>query len=1356
MQEVTFCVDLNHLPRLLFVNENVKALLGHTADDFLSNNVTLQDRIHPADADVAHTLFSPDHEDQTGTVRFRMRGADGRIRCVKGGYEKAHDTSSGHLLLRLSIQDVRSIEEPGDQTLVANFKALLENTSDYIYVKNCNHVILAAGKSVAELTEGDANWTTLAGKTDYDLHPEPEADRFYRLEKQLLAEGRCVSEIQQIAAVDGTVHWIDNRKYPVNGANGEIAGLFGIAPDITVHVIAERRLRESEESLREAQKIGGLGSFVLDLGSKVWKVSDELDALLGIGPEYDHTLKGTWPLIHPQDREVIERRLKGCFAGDYRQFEGEYRVIRQTDGEVRWIHTRGRLELDGDGKPITLRGTVQDITESKRAEEALRKSEESLRQAQKIASLSSYRLDLRTGRCEGPDTLEEIFGVGAAYPRTVAAWLEILHPDERERMAAELAHQIASQDSSFNAEYRIIRPSDGALRWLHGMGRIEYAADGSPAFLYGTIQDITDNKRIELALRESKELLRLFIKHAPVGLVMCDAEMHYLAISERWLEIYGFQGQDLLGRCHYEVFPHLPGEWKNEHRRVLNGETIETCEGSLKKRDGSEQRLRRKLRPWFRGDGGIGGIILFNEDITAQKHAEERLKLAASVFTHACEGIVITDASGLILDVNETFTRITGYRREEVLGRNPSILKSGLQSPEFYAKMWNSLLEDGRWTGEIWNRTKDGDVYPEMLTISAVRDESGRTLRYVALFADITELKDKQRRLEKIAHYDVLTGLPNRVLLADRLRQAMMQARRRKQFLAVAYLDLDGFKEVNDNYGHVVGDQFLSSLASRMKFALRECDTLARLGGDEFVALLIDLPENEEAVPVLRRLLSAASKPVRIGANLLHVSASIGVAYYPQGDDIDADQLLRQADQAMYQAKVSGKNRYHVFGPFLDSSGRNRYESLTHVRQALADCQLVLHYQPKVNMRTGTVTGAEALLRLQHPERGLLSPAMFMPATEDHPLAVEIGEWVIENALCQMEAWSEGGLDIPVSVNVSGFHLQRPDFVDRLRTLLAAHAKIEPSRLGIEVLESSAIMDVIQASEVLEACHQLGVSIALDDFGTGYSSLTYLKQLPAHVLKIDRSFVSGMVDNPEDLTIVEGVLGLAKAFGRRVIAEGVETAEHGVMLLKLGCELAQGYGISPPIPAPEFPSWMSTWRPDPRWTQVRALHSGNRALLHASVEHRALLAGLEAVIEGKRYSTSAVDIEKCRLSAWLDSRIPMGSGSLPGIQTLVANHRRFHSIAQRILAALAQGDKSDCTARLDELREVRDELLKQLEAISTSRSGSYRVLTRPPANEKVFHPSSSKDGKKTQRVYPAKKNDPYPSRSRRPAPTYPD
>lgn len=576
-------------------------------------------------------------------------------------------------------------------------------------------------------------------------------------------------------------------------------------------------------------------------------------------------------------------------------------------------------------------------------------------------------------------------------------------------------------------------------------------------------------------------------------------------------------------------------------------------------------------------------FVVLSRDITERKLAEKKLLLAASVFSHAREGIMIADAHGFIVEVNDTFTDITGYTRDEVVGKNPSLLKSGRHSPAFYAEMWQSITTTGNWHGEIWNRHKNGEVYADMRTISAVRDDSGNTLNYVALFVDITPMKEHQRQLERIAHYDALTALPNRVLLADRMQQAMLHSQRRNNALAVAYLDLDGFKAVNDTYGHNVGDDLLIALAARMKAALRDGDTLARIGGDEFVAVLVDIAQVKDCEMVLERLLKAASDPLLVDNIQLEVSASIGVTMYPQ-DAVDADLLMRHADQSMYVAKQTGKNRYQMFDVAQDAVIQTQKEHLVQIRMALDRHEFVLHYQPKVNMKSGKVVGAEALIRWQHPQRGLLAPGAFLPDIENHAIIVEVGDWVLSTVLAQMRIWHAQGLLLPVSINVSARQLQDEGFAKRVGELLAAYSDVQPQLLQFEILETSALQDIHKVTAVMKACEALGIGFALDDFGTGYASLAYLKHLPAKTLKIDQSFVRDMLEDPDDLVIINGMIGLARAFGRHVIAEGVETLAHGDLLRSMGCDLAQGFGIARPMSAASLPTWIANWSAQANWT----------------------------------------------------------------------------------------------------------------------------------------------------------------------------
>jgi diguanylate cyclase (GGDEF)-like protein/PAS domain S-box-containing protein len=816
-------------------------------------------------------------------------------------------------------------------------------------------------------------------------------------------------------------------------------------------------------------------------------------------------------------------------------------------------------------------------------------------------------------------------------------------------------------------------------------------------------------KRANSILSERQTVLSAIVDHAGEAIELTDVEtLRFIEFNEASYTLLGYTREEYARLSVVDIqVERTEAQLREQMANVRAGQEVR-FETRHRHKDGHPIDVQVSIR-FIDLHGQLCCVAIWG-DISERKQAEAQRQLAANVFAYAREGIMITAVDGSIITVNDMFSQLTGYERDEVQGRNPRFLKSGRQSKDFYADMWRSLLEHGYWSGEIWNRRKSGEEFATMQTISSVRNDRGTIQQYVSLFSDITQIKAHEKELEHIAHYDTLTGLPNRVLLADRLHQAMAQANRRGQLLAVAYLDLDGFKSINDKYGHDVGDQLLTKLSGRMKQTLREGDTLSRLGGDEFVAVLIDLDDIEASIPMLTRLLASAAEVVQIGELMLQVSASVGVTFFPQSDEVDPDQLLRQADQAMYQAKLTGKNRHHIFDSDLDRSIRGHHESIEHIRQALEASEFVLYYQPKVNMRTGQVIGAEALIRWQHPEQGLLPPAMFLPIIEHHPLAIELGEWVINTALTQLERWHAQGLVIPVSVNVGALQLQQADFVERLRALLAAHPGIKPSCIELEVLETSALQDVVQVSEVMESCREIGVMFALDDFGTGYSSLTYLKRLPATVLKIDQSFVRDMLDDPEDLAILEGVLGLATAFRRQVIAEGVETVEHGLMLLQLGCELAQGYGIARPMPADDFPGWSAAWCPDARWLSIQAFNSDDLPLLYAGVEHRAWIRAVEATLKGERGIPPKLDVHLCRLGAWLDSTARTGLDSDQKLQSIEGLHNQLHGLVTELLEDRRNNRTQEALARLEELLHLRDALLEQLKRFTQKESTIARLV----------------------------------------------
>ncbi len=857
------------------------------------------------------------------------------------------------------------------------------------------------------------------------------------------------------------------------------------------------------------------------------------------------------------------------------------------------------------------------------------------------------------------------------------------------------------------------------IRPLYKLRKVlsRHDADGTPTspippMRFREIGVLTDtiNTMLEVirdsrnTLQDERNRLSNVITATQVGTWEWKVDTGEVVFNERWAEIVGYTLEELQPTSinTWMTLTH-PDDLKKSDmllQRHFSGETPDyECEARMRHKDGHWVWILDRGRLISRSKSGEPLIMSGTHlDITLRKHAEEKLRQSASVFEHANEGIMITDPDGTILDVNDAFMEISGYTRDEVIGADPSMLKSGRQNEEFYKAAWDRLKQQGQWSGEIWNERKNGEEFAARITISSVQDDAGIT-GYVVLFTDITAIKEYQDRLEKIAHFDVLTGLPNRSLLDDRLRKDMAHAKRKQSLLGLIYLDLDGFKSVNDSYGHDTGDKLLRIIADRMREALRESDTLARIGGDEFIAVLTDLESHQASGHILERLHDAASSPVYLMDRELRVTASIGVTFYPQHELVDADQLIRQADQAMYMAKQAGKNRYHVFDAVQDQAVRGHFEKLDRVREAMEKEEFVLYYQPKVNLRTGSVLGVEALIRWNHPEQGLLRPDSFLPVIASDQLMIQVGDWVLEEAASQAESWRRNGLMIPVSVNIDGLQFIQDDFVDKLHACLARHPTLGPGDLELEVLESSALEDINRVNQLITECEKIGIGFSLDDFGTGYSSLTYLKRLPAKFLKIDQSFVRDMLEDPEDLAILEGVLGLADAFQRKAIAEGVETVEHGSMLLSLGCDLAQGYGIAKPMRAENIPNWIKTWKPDQAWARRPRVGGDELPVLFSTVEHRAWVLKLERYLQDKLFEPPTLDPRACFFGQWLDSQGAKKYTHLKKMLDIRTIHDLVHKEAEAIIRLKQQGKADMAYERLQAILHLRDELILLMEQL---------------------------------------------------------
>ena len=571
------------------------------------------------------------------------------------------------------------------------------------------------------------------------------------------------------------------------------------------------------------------------------------------------------------------------------------------------------------------------------------------------------------------------------------------------------------------------------------------------------------------------------------------------------------------------------------------------------------------------------GILLMSKRIIEQEQIDAQYRLTAGVFNSTAEAIIISDPDGNIISANPAFSRITGWLADEVIGKNPRILKSEHHEAEFYKNMWSTLHREGMWQGRIWNRAKGGGVFLAWETITALRDNGGAITHFIGVFGDITEAHEKDEQIRHQAYHDALTGLPNRLLLQDRLEHAVEIARRKKSEIAVMFVDLDRFKTVNDSLGHNIGDQLLIQTSQRLSMCLRKSDTVSRLGGDEFVVLLSDFDDPVEIADVAEKLIKSVSEPMTLKGHEVHVGASIGIALFPRDGDAPTA-LMKNADTAMYRAKSSGRSCFCFFDAEMDGAAVERLRLEGDLRHAIDNGEFQLHYQPKIRLIDGALAGVEALIRWHSPERGLVPPGSFIPVAEDSGLILAVGDWVLNEACRQIADWKSRGLHLRVAVNVSAHQFLDVSFVTKVKNLLTKHL-VSPSLLDLEITESTVMADPDKVDHCIGLLRKIGVTISIDDFGTGYSSLGHLRHLPLDYVKIDRSFVCNLDKVKENSAIVKAIIVLSETLGMDSVAEGIETIDELEYLKKIGCPEGQGFIFSKALPPALLEKWIADYRP---------------------------------------------------------------------------------------------------------------------------------------------------------------------------------
>ncbi|MDL2356150.1 MAG: EAL domain-containing protein [Pseudomonadota bacterium] len=763
------------------------------------------------------------------------------------------------------------------------------------------------------------------------------------------------------------------------------------------------------------------------------------------------------------------------------------------------------------------------------------------------------------------DAIEDISGYSAALlmRSTTEAWADLICAEDR-RMQRRLVRDAILSGRPYEVEYRII-DATGTERWVSENGQPQVNEDGDSLWVDGIITDISERKhnemRIEGLLAEQSAILDnvmfgvMFVRHRRV-----------VSVNRRCEQLFGYSSGQLAGSSTALLFgseAEFDAVGVDQYATLAEAKYV-TEERQYRRSDGS---LFWCLVSGYALDpkrANEGSIWVF-ADVTERKLAEETLRLSATVLEHIADGVMVIDGGGRIVAINPAFTQITGYTESEALGQDSSLTRSSRHDLAFYQRLWDELTESGFWRGEIWNMRKNGELYLEWLTVSAVRDNGGAISHYVGVFSDITKVKESQDKLDHMAHHDPLTALPNRLLFHDRLQHALLRAARHTEQLAILFIDLDRFKNVNDTLGHHIGDELLKQVASALSAQLREGDTLARLGGDEFIVLLENVDGQFGAGHVAEKLVAMFERPFIVADYELFVTGSVGISLYPN-DATDLNMLIRNADVAMYQAKARGRNGYQFYAPSMTGEGVERLRLEAMLRRSIEKNEIFLHYQPQVEIDTGRLIGVEALVRWDNPELGLVPPVRFIPLAEDTGFINQLGKWVLYEACRQMMRWQEAGLVVPkIAVNLSVKQFERGSIVAMVADILK-ETGLAPQRLQLEVTES-VIMNTGDALVFINDLHAIGVGLAIDDFGTGYSSLAYLKQMPVQTLKIDRSFIKDISTDINDEAITIAIIQLGKSLNLSVIAEGVETEDQAAFLLRHGCNLAQGYLYSRPEPA---------------------------------------------------------------------------------------------------------------------------------------------------------------------------------------------
>lgn len=929
---------------------------------------------------------------------------------------------------------------------------------------------------------------------------------------------------------------------------------------------------------------GILGARVLDIDIKIYDGENMSSEMLMHAADNTNKISAVNSFFHASKRLEIAGHTWTVAASSLPSFEAQ--LVEEKSQSIVVVGLTVSILL-GLFTGLLVQGRERALRTARKMNERLIESEERLRLSLMYGEIGTWDWDICTSKLYWCDHISALMACPAGKQNgTYEDFLSSIHPDDRQYMINSMKSCV-EESTKYDIEHRVIW-LDGTIRWLHQRGGVIRDTDGTPLKMLGVVQDVTSRKLEEMELAEIDTRLRTIIDAAPDAVILMNSEGILTGWNGQAEKIFGWAREETIGHMLHDMI--IPPQYRNAHIQGLKNFLASGEGGALNKRieitglhrEGHQFAIELAISPVKQK--GKYEFCAFIHDITARKQTQSLLLRAKEAAERSSAELIsyiqaidqhalvsVADPFGRIIQANDKFCEVSGYSREEMIGHDHRIVNSGMHPSAFFVEMWATIARGDIWRGEICNRAKNGALYWVDSTIVPLKDANGQIVRYISVRVDITKRKESEQHIQSLAYFDVLTGLPNRTLLHDRLGQLIAESHRDEHKFALLFIDLDRFKYVNDSMGHAVGDKLLQVVALRLQECVREVDTVSRISGDEFIVLLRET-DASGAARVAGKILKAMTTPCDVGTMQIATHASIGISIYPDNADSEDEinTLIKHADVAMYRVKAEGRSNFLFFAPEMNFRAHQLFSMENDMRLALERNEFTLHYQPQVNLVNGMVCGAEALLRWKHPEKGFVAPAEFVPVAEETGQIIPIGEWVLRSACAQLAEWRRQGMSIfPISINLSTSQLRQPQLAQMIIAVLE-ETGLHPKDLELEITEGVMMNEAQASMAFLTQMHELGVQLAIDDFGTGYSSLSYLKKMPLDRLKVDQSFVRDVAIDENDAAIVRSIISLGHQFKLQVIAEGVETLEQLDFLRARGCDEIQGYYYSHPLPAEEF------------------------------------------------------------------------------------------------------------------------------------------------------------------------------------------